>query len=281
MQTIAILKLILKLAISIIIGLILANLKLGEMKNKAKGKYSEFRERDKEKKNEDINKKLEYDEIDAMLTSRGIKWRMNNDSFSPFDYTMFRLVCALGIGAFCIIFHPLAFVPGILLGYWVVGWYFAHKDKYDNGEMMDDIASMYSIASIELRNNVFIKDVIYECYLQIKHPRLKKALLALTGQIGSVADISIAAQNFRSKFNNEYIDMFAMTLEQIQASGSSVDLLKDLERQIKSINEANAIRQEKHIDDICSIFMILVFLSAMLFVAYIMVTMLSSSEFLV
>lgn len=279
MEVIAIIKLILRLVISIVIGLVLANLKLGDVKNKAKDKYSEYKQKDKDKREENIDKKLEYDDVDAMLTSRGVKWRMG-DSFSPFDYTMFRLLCAVGIGALSMVLHPMAFVPGVFVGYWFMGWYFAHKDKYDNGEMMEDISQLFSIVSLQLRNNVFIKDVIYECYLCVHHPRLKKALLELSLEIGQFSDIKTSADNFRKKFNNEHLDMFAKTLEQIQDSGNAIHLFEDLERQIKSINEANAIRAEKKIDDVCSIFMILVFISAILFVAYIMITMLDSSVFI-
>ncbi len=278
METIAIMKLILKLGISIVIGLLLAKLKLGDVKAKAKGKYSEYREKDKTKKSADIDKKMAYEDTDAMLASRGVKWRMG-DGFSPFDYTMFRLLCALGIGIFFMIFHPLMIIPGVLIGYWFMGWYFAHKDKYDNGEMMDDISQLFGIVSLQLRNSVFVKDVIYECYLSVEHPRLKKALLELSLEIGQFSDIKTAADNFRRKFNNEHLDMFAKTLEQVQVSGNAVNLFEDLESQIKGINDASAIREEKKIDDICSIFMILVFISAMLFVAYIMLSMLTGSSF--
>lgn len=279
MATIEVIKLILKLVISIIIGLVLANLRLGEVKSKAKGRYGEYRRKDKDRRDTDIDKKMAYEDMEATLTSRGIKYRMG-DSFSPFDYTMFRILCAVGGGVFFTIFHPLAFVPGLFVGYWATGWYFKHKDDYDNGEMMADISQLFGIVSLQLRNNVFVKDVIYECFLCVEHPRLKKALLELSLEIGQFSDIKTAADNFRRKFNNEYLDMFSKTLEQLQDSGSAVNLFEDLEGQIRSINEANAIRAEKHVDDVASVFMILIFLSAMLFVAYVLLTMLGSAEFL-
>lgn len=278
MEMISIIKLILKLLICLVLGYVVAKLRMGDVAAKAKGKYSEYKERDRWNKSSDVEKKMAYDEAEAMLTSRGIRFRMG-DSFSPFDYTIFRLLCSLGIGIFFMIFHPLMILPGVFIGYWFMGWYFKHKDSYDNGEMMEDISQLYGIVSLQLRNNVFVKDVIYECYLCVQYPRLKKALLELSLEIGQFSDIKTASDNFRKKFNNEHIDMFAKTLEQIQESGNAINLFEDLESQIKGINEANAIREEKKIDDVCSVFMVLVFLSAMLFVAYIMVSMLAGLEF--
>lgn len=278
MEVMGIIKLALQLFMSLTIGFILANLKLGEMVNRAKDKYAEYKEQDREKKSSNMEKKMEYDEIDEMLTSRGVKYRMGA-AFGPFDYLVFRLLGSVAIGLFSMLIKPALFLPCIIGGYFFIGWFFKHKDDYDNGEMMEDISQLYGIVALQLKNNVFVSEVIYECFLCVQHPRLKKALLELSMEVDQFSLLAPAAEAFRKKFNNEYIDMFAKTLEQLQESGNAVDLFTDLESQIKGINEALAIREEKKIDDICGVFQIFIFLSAILFVAYIMVGMLSDAAF--
>lgn len=277
-EYISIIKLVLQLFISITLGLLLANLKLGSLINGAKDKYAEYKERDKEKKISNVEKKMEFDELDAMLTSRGVKYRMGA-GFGPFDYMVFRILGAIAIGLFCMLVMPVLFLPGVIGGYFFIGWFFKHKDDYDNREMMTDISQLYGIVALQLKNNVFVSQVIYECYLCVQHPRLKQALLQLSVDIDRFSLLAPAAENFRKKFNNEYIDMFAKTLEQLEESGNAVDLFSDLESQIKGINEALALKEEKRIDDVCGVFQIFIFLSAILFVAYVMIGMLTGAEF--
>ena len=143
--------------------------------------------------------------------------------------------------------------------------------------MMDDIASVFGIVSLQIKNGVFLTEVIYECYLTVEHPRLKKALLELSMEIEKFGSISEASVSFRSKFENKYLDTFAKTLEQAEVTGAAADLFKDIEGQIDGINEAIAIREEKKVDNMAFLFQTLVFVGAMLFVVYIVIQMFTSS----
>lgn len=244
---------------------------------KVKGSYVKAREKYYKNAMSGIDKKHAYEQVDSMLLKRGIKFRMG-ENFGPFDYLMLRLVLGLAIGVFTMAIYPYLLVPGAIGGFYLVGWYFKHKDSYDNGEMIPDISQMYGIVSLQLKNDIFLADVIYECALNVEYPRLKKALNELSMEIKQFSDIKSATDHFRKKFENDHIDMFSKTLEQAQDTGSAVELFQDIESQIKGINEALAMKQERKIDDICGVFQILVFLSAILFVAYIMMNMLSQTS---
>ena len=245
-----------------------------DMKSKATSAYDKARDKYKERFNLRTEKKHMYEAIEEKLLSRGIKFRMGS-GFSPFDYLVLRVLFGLLLGFLGMLMEPLLIIPGVLLGYYGVAWYFKHEDQYDNGEMMEDIGSMYGVVALQLKNKIYLADVIYECALTVKYKRLKQALLELNMEYKQFADIRTATDSFRRKFNNEYIDMFAKTIEQAETSGDAVDLFRDMESQINGINEALNIRKERKIKTAADIFMVLIFIGAVLFIGYTMVSMMS------
>ncbi len=246
-----------------------------DIKAGAVSAYDKAKDKYKERFMENIDRKHSYEAIEDKLLSRGIKFRMGSN-FSPFDYLVMRSLLGLLFGFVCMIFHPFMILPGTIAGFYLVGWYFKHEDKYDNGEMMEDIGHMYGIVALQLKNSIYLADVIYECALNVNYKRLKQALLELNMEYKQFSDIKTAADSFRRKFNNEYIDMFAKTIEQAEESGDAVDLFRDMEAQINGINEALIMRQERKTKNIADIFMVLVFIGAVLFMGYTMVAMMGS-----
>ena len=185
--------------------------------NLVKGKYKVIKQRRYEVSRRDIDKRVEYDMIDEMLLRKGAKYRMG-DNFSPFDYLMLRLLIGLLIGLVGLLAHPLFMAAGFLIGYHLVPFYFDYENKNDGKDMMDDVASIFGIVSLQLRNSVYLSQVIYECYLSTTHPRLKKALLELSLEMEKFGSVKEASVSFRSKFDDKYLDAFSKTLEQISPS---------------------------------------------------------------
>lgn len=244
--------------------------------NLVKGKYKVIKQRRYEVSRRDIDKRVEYDMIDEMLLRKGAKYRMG-DNFSPFDYLMLRLLIGLLIGLVGLLAHPLFTAAGFLIGYHLVPFYFDYENKNDGKDMMDDVASIFGVVSLQLRNSVYLSQVIYECYLSTTHPRLKKALLELSLEMEKFGSVKEAAVSFRSKFDDKYLDAFSKTLEQTEETGNAADLLKDLENQIDGINEAIAIREEQKVNSTSFFVQTLVFVAAMVFMVYILLTMLGSA----
>lgn len=247
-----------------------------DVKSKATSAYDRARDKYIDRFNLTPEKKQLYEITEEKLSSRGIKFRMGAN-FSPFDYMVLRILFALLFGFLGMLIEPILILPLAVAGYYVVAWYFKHEDKYDNGEMLEDIGNMYGIVAIQLKNSVYLADVIYECALAVKYKRLKQALLELNMEYKQFADIRAAADSFRRKFNNEHIDMFAKTIEQAENSGDAVELFRDMESQISGINEALNMRKERKIKAVADIFMVLIFIGAVLFMAYIMVLMFSET----
>ncbi|MBR2402941.1 MAG: hypothetical protein IKB01_09290, partial [Lachnospiraceae bacterium] len=147
-----------------------------DLLNLLKGKYKQLKQYRYDKSRKDLDKRIEYDMIDEKLLRTGAKFRMG-DNFSPFDYLMLRLLVGLLLGFLGLMIHPMLVVVGVFLGYYIVPFYFDYENRNDGKQMMDDVAAMFGIVSLQLRNGVFLSQVIYECYLSTNHPRLKKALL--------------------------------------------------------------------------------------------------------
>lgn len=244
--------------------------------NLVKGKYKAIKQRRYELSRRDIDKRVEYDMIDEMLLRKGAKFRMG-DNFSPFDYLMLRIIIGLLIALVGLIVHPLLTAVGFLVGYHLVPFYFDYENKNDGKDMMDDVAAMFAIVSIQLRNSVYLTQVIYECYLSTSHPRLKKALLELSLEMEKFGSVKEAAVSFRAKFEDKYLDAFSKTLEQAEETGNAADLLKDLESQIDGINEAIAIREEQKVNSTSFFIQTLVFVAALVFMVYVLFSMFGST----
>ena len=244
--------------------------------NLLKGKYRQLKQLRYDNSRKDLDKRIEYDMIDEKLQSNGAKFRMG-DNFSPFDYLMLRLLIGLLLAFIGLVLHPLLVVVGFFLGYYMVPFYFDYENKNDGKDMMDDVAAMFGIVSLQLRNGVYLSQVIYECYLSTTHPRLKKALLELSLEMEKFGNVKEAATSFRSKFEDKYLDSFSKTLEQAEETGNAADLLKDLENQIEGINEAIAIREEQKVNSTAFFMQTLVFVGALVFMVYVLFSMFSSS----
>ena len=240
--------------------------------NLVKGKYKQIKQRRYDASRRDLDKRIEYDMIDEMLLRKGAKFRMG-DNFSPFDYLMLRLVVGLLLALVGLIFNPLFVIVGFIGGYYLVPYYFDFENKNDSQVMMDDVAAMFGIVSLQLRNGVYLTQVIYECYLNTTNPRLKKALLELSLEMEKFGNVKEAAMSFRAKFEDKYLDSFSKTSEQAEETGNAADLLKDLENQIEGINEAIAIREEQKVNSTAFFVQTLVFVGALIFMAYVLFSM--------
>lgn len=240
-----------------------------DVKQKAKSLYQKTKDRSYAQMSGNASKKFNYDAMEEKMTASGIKYRMGN-SFSPFDYEIFRAGISIGIGLLGMLLNPYYFLPGVLIGMLLVPYYFRHEDKYDNNEMLPDIVQIYGIIGLQLKSGIFLSKVIYECYRATENPRLKKALLEFSLDIENFSDVKGAAVSFRKKFNNSYIDTFAKTIEQADDTGNAVQIFEDIEKQMKNLNEAVTMKQENKAKRVGFVFETVIFLGIMLFMVYLL-----------
>jgi len=229
------------------------------------------KERNREKVRRDPGKLASYDAMNDKMLATGIKYRMG-ENFSPFDYNVLRLAFIFGGGIIGMLIEPIYLVVGVILGAFIVPFYFNYENNNDNNEMLQDIGVVYGIVSLQVKNGVFLTKVLYECHLNVEYPRLKKALMELSIDIEKFGSVGDAAIRFRKKFNNKYIDTFAKTLEQSQKTGSSVQMFDDIAESLEHIEEAIALRKEKKVEMRGFLFQTLIFVSIFVFVFYILMT---------
>jgi hypothetical protein len=235
MQIINVVKLILMIMISVITFLIVKS----TLDNKNVSKFSLVRI-DKNLKGTN-NVLFDYEKIDKYLKKMGLKEMFNRD-INPTQFIMVKVILGL---AFIIAFFKfnalISLVLGIL-GFFIPDIVLKVSNTVDNEEMLPDIKRIYDTLRIQTKAGVFLTMSLTECYLVVKSPRLKKALLELNNYIITKNDIEGAIEEFKSKFQYTYIDTFCIVIGQSIESGRTVQILQDLSTQIKDIEEAMNIK---------------------------------------
>ncbi|MBR4607811.1 MAG: type II secretion system F family protein [Lachnospiraceae bacterium] len=267
---------VVKIFAAAVTGIFLGSLFSEGARRKMKRRYRDAKESYAQSHTSNPDKKFAYDELEAKLLSQGIKYRMGKD-FSPFDYIVFRLACALGAGIFSMFFKIWFFPVTFFLVFVFIPIYFKQEDGNDNEAMLPDISNLNSLVALQMKNGVFLSKVIYECYRVVENKRLKDALLELALDMENFSNIRQAAERFRAKFTSPYLDTFAKTLEQAQDSGNSVEFFEDIQSDVASINEAIAIREEAKAERTAGIFQVMLFIGPVLIVFYILLGMMTGN----
>lgn len=184
--------------------------------------YEEFARHIKERK----GILLDYQKIQGFLCQNGASFHYGS-WIEPIRYMALRLVtaglCLLagssqGIGWGC---------GAMLVGFWLPGMMLTYLNSRDNERMLPELKLVYHALAIQMKAGVYVTDALAECYGSVQEPRLREALLELSGDIVMKADIEESLERFRGKFNNQYVDSLCITILQALESGQAVELLKD------------------------------------------------------
>lgn len=133
----------------------------------------------------------------------------------------------------------LFFLPGMLLVY---------LNGRDNERLLPELKLVYHALEIQIRAGVYVMDALAECYGSVREPRLKEALLVLSGDIVMKADVYDALERFQGKFDNGYVDTLCITLLQALESGQALELLGDIGEQIKDMEHTVLERKKASLD---------------------------------
>ena len=164
----------------------------------------------------------------------------------------------------------IGFVTAIA-GFFVFDLVINISNESDNDEMVDDIHAIFNVLRMQARAGVFLSTSISECYLSVKQPRLKAALLEMSNKISLTNDLETAVYEFNRKFDNRYIDTLCITINQAQKSGKSVKLLEDLSKQIEDIQLAANIREKEKMDTKTQVFELIIYVDLLAIVLYALV----------
>ena len=202
---------------------------------------------------------------------------MTNDKLTPLMYTMFKIL-------FAIFFMVLGFqldtvLTGLGLG--IFGYFFIDLVAYlsnssDNKAMLDDIKNVYDTLRIQTKAGVYITSVITDCYLVVQNKRLKKAFLRLTSDIAAKNDIETSLDEFKNKFDNEYINTLVVIIKQSMKTGQASKMFEDIRAQIADIEAAMMEAEKARIKTMITVCQVLLYVAIIAVSLYVAVASLST-----
>lgn len=190
---------------------------------------------------------LDYQKLQAFLQRNGAdvhfgKW------IGPISYTAIRLVLG-GMGLL------LGSVHEIWTGLFLAVVFFLIPDALlirlnhqDNERMLPELKLVYNAIAMQMKAGVYVTDALAECYGSVQEGRLRRALLALSGDIVMKSDTQEALERFQEKFDNSYVDALCIIIMQALESGQAVDLLSDIAEQIKDMEVTLMNRKKSSLD---------------------------------
>ena len=175
-----------------------------------------------------------YQRTEGRLRAQGAAYHYGK-WINPTRYLLLRVLCGvlpiMMLGGM----NPVWGIFGGVLLYFLPEWLLFYLNKQDNRRLLPEIKLMYHALEIQIKAGVYVTDALSECYGSVREPRLRQALLDLTGQIVMQSDIFRALDDFQKQFDNRQIDALCITLLQAYESGQAVELLRDIGEQLKDM----------------------------------------------
>lgn len=185
----------------------------------------------------------------------------------------FTLVVAVGIQLIGTVHTIGDFLILAALG--MVGWripamFLKLSDRMDNEAMLGDLHVVYDTLKIQSKSGVYITDILTECYLLVKNERLKDGLRELSNALYAKHDLQSGLRMFHSRFNNVFVDMFVMTMEQSLQSGQTVQMFQDISQQIREVENAIRQREKRRAENKMLAYQLAVYFGILIIVVYAM-----------
>lgn len=188
-----------------------------------------------------------YNIIDSKLKRKGYKFYFND--MKPYKYVSYKIYTAT---AGAVIGLVLISVPGMIIGaivgYYLIDFYTYFLDSRDNAAINDDIRIILTAMRVQGSVNIYITDILQECYYEINNKRLKKAMLEFTGDIRAKRDIEEAVDSFEEKFNNKYVESLCVAIKQHFRSGKSVNMIEYINKQMLALQREMIVRDRRVTD---------------------------------
>lgn len=179
--------------------------------------------------------------LDALGVTYYSKGRM-----TPLVYLgskMAGLTAGLFIG---FMFSPAAGIVLAAACYIFPDYYAKERNKRDNGKMLKSIMNVYDVILLQTNSGVYITRILIDAYRVASHPRLKAALLTLTGDIVASNELTVSMEVFGRKFDNESIKNLVVIVRQLAETGSSENMLLDIKKHLTTLQESyNKYEQDR------------------------------------
>lgn len=214
---------------------------------------------------------LDYGKLKCFLARNGASYHYGT-WISPVTYSGIRLVAGgtgLMLGAYMgmmygvVLAMLLFFVPGMLLVY---------LNSRDNERLLPELKLVYNALALQIRAGVYVTDALAETYGSVQEPRLRAALLELSGDIVMKSDLEEALERFQAKFDNRYVDSLCITILQAMESGQAVELLTDIAEQMKDMETTVMSRKKSALDRSITFYQLGILAAVLVIVLYACVT---------
>lgn len=221
------------------------------------------------------SKSFNYENLKLYISRSGLGY-MTNNKITPISYMVCKISFAI-LGLLAGIQENLILgLIFMLIGYVILDFILNESNKSDNGNMLKDIKAVYDSLRIRTKAGVFITSVLTDSYLIIENKRLKKAFLELASDIIAKNDMETALDNFKNKFDNEYINTLVIIIKQSSKTGQAAKMFEDIRGQIEDIEEALVIREKQKIRTEIIIVQVMVYTSIVVVSIYMAFVGLSS-----
>lgn len=215
---------------------------IAETQKKLKNSVNDLAESMLEQK----NKKLNYEYIEKNLIRNGITFKFK--WMTPIRYISINFGIALFLGLVLLSFNPIAGLVGLIAGYFLFDIYIWYSNSSDNQDMLLDIKTVFTTLKLQTKAGMYITSALTEAFTVVKNPRLKIAILELSGDIVNNNSLTESLDIFNSKFNNSYIDSLTVIIKQSNESGKASQSFKDIEVQLDEIQSAIVMEEKRSIE---------------------------------
>ena len=180
---------------------------------------------------------LSYNYQAQRLNKLGVTY-YTRGKVTPLVYLTYK-IAALTAGF--IIGMMFNFPLGIVLaftGYIIPDKLIEQRNKDDNKKMLSSVMNIYDIMLLQINSGEYITHVLIDAYRVTTHPRLKAALMDLTGDIASTNNLVLSMEMFDSKFDNDNIHNLVVLVRQLSDTGSVAGLLSDIKKRLDKLQES-------------------------------------------
>ena len=191
--------------------------------------------------------------VKKRLDALGITY-YSRGKVTPKTFVAGKLVCAVMGLMVGFMFNPFLAVVGAAAGFFLPDMRASLRNKRDNEKMLGSIMDVYDVVYLQTNAGEYITRTLIDAYRVASHPRLKAALIALTGDIISSNDLATSIEAFGEKFDNENIANLVVIVKQIMRNGVSEAMLSDIRQHLATLMQSyNRYEQErtKRMGDIC------------------------------
>lgn len=182
--------------------------------------------------------KRKYNQMQIYLSRSGANYILKR-VIDPVEFVLLKLIVGVILGITVFIFT--GYIGGIIAG--IVGYVLPNvilniANDRDNDMFLADIRGVYETLKIKTESGMFLTTSIRQCYKVVENKRLKKALLELSGELGTTGNVKDAVDLFQMKFKNRYIDQLCVTMRQSFDSGSTLNAITDMSNSLSDIQKA-------------------------------------------